>query len=77
MGPSFSTLIPNEIKVLNASALRIWKLSDGTRRSEEITSAVASSFESVPQSVGEDVTEFIRTMVEVALGHVESEEDST
>jgi hypothetical protein len=58
----------NQIKVLNASGLLVWKLCDGSRDLPKIISQIQESFDDVPEDqVVEQITEFIHTMIAVEL----------
>lgn len=53
----------NQIRVLNATGLFIWKLMDGTKDTPAVVAALKESFEEVPEEEVEDhATAFIDDM---------------
>jgi len=53
--------------VLNKTAARIWKLSDGTKEPEEIVADICDSFDVLPEEAGADVKETINKFEEMGL----------
>jgi hypothetical protein len=54
----------NQVKVVNATGLYIWKHCDGTRNQPDIITALQQFFEEVPtDDVAADVQEFLDDMI--------------
>ena len=54
----------NQVKVVNATGLFIWKLCDGTQNLNELAAAMQDAFEEAPaDQITGDVNEFIEGMV--------------
>jgi hypothetical protein len=54
----------NQVKVVNATGLYIWKQCDGTHNQSDITTALMRVFEEVPvDAVTVDVQEFLEDMI--------------
>jgi hypothetical protein len=58
----------NQIKMLNATGIFIWKLFDGQRDIPEIVKSVQSSFEGVPaEGIETQVSDFVDQLVNERL----------
>ncbi len=54
----------NDVRVLNATALFLWRKSDGTRGRPELVDAIRGEFEDVPDdAVSNEVEKFLAEMV--------------
>ena len=67
----------NQVKVINATGLFIWKQCDGTQNLNEIAAAMQDAFENAPaDQITEDVNEFIEEMVGAGfIGTIEEKRD--
>lgn len=52
----------DRVQVMNYTALRIFRLCDGTRTAAEIAEALAEEFDDVPATVADDVADMLRRM---------------
>jgi hypothetical protein len=68
----------NEIKVLNATGLAIWRLCDGTRDPQAIANALLNEFADVPgETLLAEVTDFLELLTwSQLIGMVEEPEHS-
>lgn len=64
----------NQVKVVNPTGLFIWKQCRSGRKRNEIVTAMAASYEDIPENMTEDVQEFLAGMLQTGfIGTVESE----
>lgn len=65
-----------EVKVLNSTALLIWKLCDGKRTLSDIIAEVREEFDGISEDqLSEDVKEFVTTLIDIGfIGTVEIDE---
>lgn len=64
----------NQVKVVNPTGLFIWKRCSSGRKGNEIVIALSSSYEDVPDTLAEDVQEFLAGMLQTGfIGTVEPE----
>lgn len=64
----------NQVKVVNPTGLFIWKQCSSGRKGNEIATALSSSYEDVPDTLTEDVQEFLAGMLQTGfIGTVEPE----
>jgi len=65
----------NQIKVINNTALFIWKLCDGNHTLSSIVEALKKSFENVPEDkVKGEVKEFLNEMIQSGFIGIPEEE---
>jgi hypothetical protein len=67
----------NQVKVINATGLFIWKLCDGTKNLDEIAASLQEAFEDAPtDQITADVIEFIEEMVQTGfIGTIEESKE--
>ena len=67
----------NQVKVINATGLFIWKLCDGTQNLNEIAAALQDAYKDADaDQITEDVNEFIEEMVGAGfIGTLEEKRD--
>lgn len=53
----------NQVKVVNATGLFLWKRCEQKCRLDDLVRAVQDSFAGVPAGVADDVTSFVQNMV--------------
>lgn len=56
-----------QVSVLNGTASDIWRLADGTRTVEEITTLIAASYQVDSNSIADDVARIVERLADADL----------